>query len=72
MTTETKKQIIEAITKRMASPKQYSLDGESITMDTPEDLAKLIQLLQQAEDAGTAPKRTPFRVAVCTPNSPII
>lgn len=72
MSTEEKALIIEAITKRMASPKNYMLDGESITMDSPDDLAKLIKMLQQmdSQDGGTT-KGSPFRVSVCRNNPPI-
>jgi hypothetical protein len=73
MSIEEKAQIIEAITKRMVSPKQYTLDGESITMDSPDDLAKLIKLLQQVDsDQNGKSKGSPFRVSVCRNNSTII
>lgn len=69
MTEETKKAIMEAILKRMASPKQYTMDGESITTDSPDDLAKLIKLLEATEE----PKKSnsPFKISVCKNNSPI-
>jgi hypothetical protein len=70
MTEDTKKAIMEAIMKRMASPKQYTMDNESILMDTPDDLAKLIKMLEATEE----PKKSnsPFKIAVCKNNSPII
>ena len=68
---DTDKSILEALLKRLSSPKQYSMDGESITMDTPDDIAKLIRMLKQ-EQEGQKPKASPFRIAVCRNNPPCI
>ena len=46
-----------AILKLLASPKSYSVDGESITAQSPDDLKKLMKLLAEAEDAGDPLKR---------------
>lgn len=67
---DTDKSILEALQKRLNSPKQYTMDGESITMDTPDDIAKLIRMLKQEEE-GKKPKTSPFRIAVCRNNAPI-
>ena len=67
---DTDKSILEALQKRLSSPKQYTMDGESITMDTPDDIAKLIRMLKQEEE-GKKPKTSPFRIAVCRNNAPI-
>ena len=68
---DTDKSILEALLKRLNSPKQYTMDGESITMDTPDDIAKLIRMLKQEEE-GQKPKTSPFRIAVCRNNPPCI
>ena len=67
----TDKSILEALMKRLSSPKQYTMDSESITMDTPDDIAKLIRMLKQ-EQEGQKPKASPFRIAVCRNNAPYI
>ncbi len=73
MSIEEKAQLIDAITKRIASPKQYTMDSESITMDSADDLAKLIKLLKQVDTQdGIHSKGSPFRVSVCKNNSTII
>ena len=67
----TDKSILEALLKRLNSPKQYSIDGESITMDTPEDIAKLMRMVRQADgDRKQGP--SPFRISVCRNNPPCI
>jgi len=73
MTEDLKKQVLEAIAKRIASPKQYVMDGESITMDSPDDLAKLIKMLKEADEAadGKNSGKAPFKVSVCRTNSTI-
>ena len=68
---DTDKSILEALLKRLSSPKQYSMDGESITMDTPDDIAKIIRMLKHEEE-GQKPKTSPFRIAVCRNNPPCI
>lgn len=68
---DTDKSILEALLKRLNSPKSYTMDGESITMDTPDDIAKLIRMLKQEEE-GQKPKASPFRIAVCRNNAPYI
>ena len=67
----TDKSILDALLKRLNSPKQYTMDGESITMDTPEDIAKLMRMIRQAEGAGTK-NASPFKIAVCRNNPPCI
>ena len=68
---DTDKSILEALLKRLNSPKSYTMDGESITMDTPDDIAKLIRMLKREEE-GRRPKTSPFRIAVCRNNPPCI
>lgn len=70
MTEDMNKIILDAIVKRLSSPKNYTFDSESITMDTPDDIAKLIRMLKQEEE-GKKPKTSPFRIAVCRNNAPI-
>ena len=67
----TDKSILEALLKRLNSPKQYTMDGESITMDTPEDIAKLMRMVRQA-DGDRRQSPSPFRVSVCRNNPPCI
>lgn len=67
----TDKSILEALLKRLNSPKSYSLDGESITMDTPEDIAKLMRMVRQA-DGDRKQSSSPFKVSVCRNNPPCI
>lgn len=67
----TDKSILDALLKRLNSPKQYTMDGESITMDSPEDIAKMLRMIRQAEGAGTK-NASPFKIAVCNNNSPCI
>ena len=65
------KSILNALLKRLNSPKSYTFDGESIVMDSPEDLAKLMRMIKQAEGAGTK-NASPFKISVCDNNSPCI
>ena len=67
----TDKSILEALLKRLNSPKQYTMDGESITMDTPEDIAKLMRMVRQA-DGDRRPRPSPFKGSVCRNNPPCI
>ena len=67
----TDKSILEALLKRLNSPKQYTMDGESITMDTPEDIAKLMRMVRQA-DGDRRQSPSPFKVSVCRNNPPCI
>lgn len=67
----TDKSILEALLKRLNSPKSYTMDGESITMDTPEDIAKLLRMVRQA-DGDRRQSPSPFRIAVCRNNPPCI
>ena len=67
----TDKSILEALLKRLNSPKSYSMDGESITMDTPEDIAKLMRMVRQA-DGDRRQSPSPFRISVCRNNPPCI
>ena len=67
----TDKSILEALLKRLNSPKSYSMDGESITMDTPEDIAKLMRMVRQA-DGDRRQSPSPFKVSVCRNNPPCI
>ena len=67
----TDKSILEALLKRLNSPKQYTLDGESITMDTPEDIAKLMRMVRQA-DGDRKQSPSPFKISVCRNNPPCI
>ena len=67
----TDKSILEALMKRLNSPKQYTMDGESITMDTPEDIAKLMRMVRQA-DGDRRQSPYPFKVSVCRNNPPCI
>lgn len=67
----TEKSILDALLKRLNSPKSYTMDGESIVMDSPEDLAKLMRMIKQAEGAGTK-NASPFKISVCNNNSPCI
>ena len=67
----TDKSILEALLKRLNSPKQYSIDGESITMDTPEDIAKLMRMVRQA-DGDRKQSPSPFKISVCRNNPPCI
>ena len=67
----TDKSILEALLKRLNSPKSYTMDGESITMDTPEDIAKLMRMVRQA-DGDRRQSPSPFRVSVCRNNPPCI
>lgn len=67
----TDKSILEALLKRLNSPKSYSMDGESITMDTPEDIAKLLRMVRQA-DGDRRQSPSPFKVSVCRNNPPCI
>ena len=67
----TDKSILEALLKRLNSPKQYSMDGESITMDTPEDMAKLMRMIKQA-DGDRKQNSSPFKISVCRNNPPCI
>lgn len=67
----TDKSILEALLKRLNSPKQYTMDGESITMDTPEDIAKLMRMVMQA-DGDRKQSPSPFKVSVCRNNPPCI
>ena len=67
----TDKSILEALLKRLNSPKSYSFDGESITMDTPEDIAKLMRMVRQA-DGNRKQSPSPFKIAVCRNNPPCI
>ena len=67
----TDKSILEALLKRLNSPKQYTMDGESITMDTPEDIAKLMRMVRQADGDGRQ-SPSPFRISVCRNNPPCI
>ena len=63
--------ILEALLKRLNSPKSYTMDGESITMDTPEDIAKLMRMVRQA-DGDRRQSPSPFKVSVCRNNPPCI
>lgn len=67
----TDKSILEALLKRLNSPKIYTMDGESITMDTPEDIAKLMRMVRQA-DGDRRQSPSPFKVSVCRNNPPCI
>ena len=67
----TDKSILEALLKRLNSPKQYTMDSESITMDTPEDIAKLMRMVRQA-DGDRRQSPSPFKVSVCRNNPPCI
>ena len=67
----TDKSILEALLKRLNSPKSYTMDGESITMDTPEDIAKLMRMVRQA-DGDRRQSPSPFRISVCRNNPPCI
>ena len=67
----TDKSILEALLKRLNSPKSYTMDGESITMDTPEDIAKLMRMVRQA-DGDRKQSPSPFKVSVCRNNPPCI
>ena len=67
----TDKSILEALLKRLNSPKQYTMDSESITMDTPEDIAKLMRMVRQA-DGDRKQSPSPFRISVCRNNPPCI
>ena len=67
----TDKSILEALLKRLNSPKSYTMDGESITMDTPEDIAKLMRMVRQA-DGDRRQSPSPFKVSVCRNNPPCI
>ena len=67
----TDKSILEALLKRLNSPKSYTMDGESITMDTPEDIAKLMRMVRQA-DVDRKQSPSPFKVSVCRNNPPCI
>ena len=67
----TDKSILEALLKRLNSPKNYTFDGESITMDTPEDIAKLMRMVRQA-DGDRRQSSSPFKVSVCRNNPPCI
>lgn len=67
----TDKSIMEALLKRLNSPKSYTMDGESITMDSPEDIAKLLRMIKQADGAGKQ-NSTQFKISVCNNNSPCI
>ena len=67
----TDKSILEALLKRLNSPKQYTMDGESITMDTPEDIAKLLRMVRQA-DGDRRQSPSPFKISVCRNNPPCI
>lgn len=57
--------------KRLSSPKSYTMDGESITMDSPEDIAKLLRMIKQA-DGDRKQNSSPFKISVCNNNSPCI
>ena len=60
----TDKSILEALLKRLNSPKSYTMDGESITMDTPEDIAKLMRRVRQADGDrrhSPSPSKVPAR-----------
>ena len=67
----TDKSILEALLKRLNSPKSYAMDGESITMDTPEDIAKLMRMVRQA-DGDRKQSPAPFKISVCRNNPPCI
>lgn len=67
----TDKSILEALLKRLNSPKSYTFDGESITMDTPEDIAKLMRMVRQA-DGDRRQSQSPFKISVCRNNPPCI
>ena len=67
---DTDKSILDALLKRLNSPKSYTMDGESIVMDSPEDLAKLMRMIKQAE--GGTKNASPFKIAVCNNNPPCI
>lgn len=67
----TDKSILEALLKRLNSPKSYTMDSESITMDTPEDIAKLLRMVRQA-DGDRKQSPSPFKVSVCKNNPPCI
>lgn len=67
----TDKSILEALLKRLNSPKSYTMDGESITMDTPEDIAKLMRMVRQA-DGDRKQSPSPLKISVCRNNPPCI
>lgn len=71
MTEDINKIILDAIVKRLSSPKSYTFDSESITMDTPEDIAKLMRMVRQA-DGDRKQSPSPFKISVCRNNPPCI
>ena len=62
--------MLDAVLKALASPKSYSLDGESISGYTPDELAKLISMARRLQPVPPAGRpAAPFRVAVQNCNS---
>ena len=56
--------LLQAILDALASPSAYTLDGESISNRTPEELARLIAMARALSAKSAATPRAPFRVAV--------
>jgi len=68
----TDQKMLDAVLKALASPKSYSLDGESISGYTPDELAKLISMARQLKgEQSPVPQsgRSPFKVSVQSANS---
>lgn len=62
--------ILDAVLQALKSPKQYSLDNESISNYTPDELAKIISMARKLKaEASPTASRSPFRVSVQNCNS---
>ena len=62
-----------ALLERRAQARQYQLDGESVTANTPEDIVKLANALARIEANCKRKRRGPFaNISVARWGTPVI
>lgn len=63
----------QALLDRLAQARQYQLDGESVTANTPEDIVKLANALARIEANCRRKRRGPFaNISVARWGTPVI
>ena len=69
MAEDTSNEIEQIIRERLNSPRQYGLDGETVTNDSAKELAQLVALYQSVRNARR--RTSPRRIAVCRGNGTV-
>lgn len=72
-TTASMEAVKQALLERLAQARQYQLDGESITANTPEDIAKIANALARIDANCGRKRRGPFaNISVARWGTPVI